>query len=55
MARSQLRRGGPQWQTGGRVLSDDHFEFQGGFSDRGGRRETRRELPPNMAAASGPE
>ena len=51
MALSQLRRGGPQWQTEGRVLSDEHFDFYGGFSERGTRREVRRELPPNLATA----
>jgi hypothetical protein len=50
MALSQLRRGGPQWQAEGRVLSDEHFEFQGGYSERA-RREVRRQLPPNPAAA----
>jgi hypothetical protein len=51
MALSQLRRGGPQWQSEGRVLSDEHFDFHGGFSERGTRREVRRELPPNLATA----
>jgi hypothetical protein len=32
MALSNLRKGEPQWEVeeGRRVLSDDHFEFQGG-------------------------
>lgn len=45
MALSQLRKGGPQWQTEGRVLSDAHFEFQGGIAVRGTGREVRRGLP----------
>jgi hypothetical protein len=33
MALSNLRKGKPQWQVeeGRRVLSDSHFEFQGGL------------------------
>ena len=45
MALAQLRRGGPRWQVGGRVLSDTHFDFQGGYT-AGGRQEMRRMLPP---------
>ena len=45
MALSQLRRGGPQWQTGGRVLSDEHFEFRGGIGERRTRGEVRRVMP----------
>ena len=45
MALSQLRKGGPQWQTEGRVLSDEHFDFRGGELPRGsiGSARTRRE------------
>ena len=53
MALSQLREGGPQWETEGRVLSDTHFEFQGGFTKQGTRREIRRMLPPNLVTAGG--
>lgn len=49
VALAQLRRGGPQWHTTGRVLSDDHFDFQGGIGAPGARRETRRMLPPITA------
>jgi hypothetical protein len=45
MALAQLRKGGPRWQPGGRVLSDTHFDFQGGIAT-GGRQETRRMLTP---------
>ena len=51
MALLQLRRGGPQWQTAGRVLSDEHFDFQGGIGAPGSHRETRRMLPPNAATS----
>lgn len=44
-ALAQLRKGGPRWEGEGRVLSDAHFEFQGGFVRRGARMETRRLLP----------
>jgi hypothetical protein len=47
MALSQLRKGELQWQAEGRVLSDEHFEFQGGPAVRGTGREVRRELPRN--------
>ena len=47
MALSQLRQGGPQWESEGRVLPDAHFDFQGGYSDRGAYREARRMLPQN--------
>ena len=50
MALSQLRKGGPQWENEGRVLSDAHFDFQGGFARRGTQREARRLLPPNPTA-----
>jgi hypothetical protein len=50
MALAQLRRGGPQWHTG-RVLSDEHFDFQGGIGARGSRREMRRMLPRNTATS----
>jgi len=46
MALSQLRKGGPRWEGEGRVLSDEHFEFQGGFAKRGAGRGTRCLLPP---------
>jgi hypothetical protein len=45
MALSQLRKGGPRWEGEGRVLSDEHFEFQGGLARRGSERGTRRLLP----------
>jgi hypothetical protein len=45
MALAQLRKGGPQWQTDGRVLSDVHFEFQGGSARGAARGEDRRMLP----------
>jgi hypothetical protein len=50
MALSQLRKGGPQWETEGRVLSDAHFDFQGGVARRGDQREARRLLPTNPTA-----
>ncbi len=53
MALSQLRKGGPQWQSEGRVLSDEHFDFQGGMAERGARREVRRMLSPNPETAAG--
>lgn len=47
MVLAQLRGGSPKWMHDGRVLSDRHFEFQGG---QGGQRrsadERRRILPP---------
>jgi hypothetical protein len=52
MALSQLRKGGPQWQTEGRVLSDEHFDFQGGMTEPGTRREVRRMLSPTSRAAA---
>lgn len=53
MALAQLRHGGPQWHTGGRVLSDEHFEFQGGIGVRGSsRREMRRMLTPSTATSN---
>ena len=45
MVLSHLRRGGPQWQTEGRVLSDEHFDFQGGIGGGRGGGEARRMLP----------
>ena len=54
MALAQLRRGGPQWQVGGRVLSDTHFDFQGGHSAKG-RPEMRRMLTPLPATADRPD
>ena len=50
MALAQLRKGGPRWEGEGRVLSDEHFEFQGGFARRGIEREIRRLVPPSPHA-----
>lgn len=50
MALSQLRKGGPRWEAGGRVLSDAHFEFQGGVAGRGREWEVRRLLPQTPTA-----
>ena len=50
MALSQLRKGGPRWESEGRVLSDAHFEFQGGLGRRGKVWETRRLLPQSPSA-----
>jgi hypothetical protein len=49
MALAQFRKGGPRWQAEGRVLSDVHFEFQGGGADPGHRTEERRMAPPPAA------
>jgi hypothetical protein len=46
MAIAQLRKGGPQWQTSGRVLPDQHFEFQGGNGEKRPRGDVRRVLLP---------
>ncbi|HEU5041533.1 MAG TPA: hypothetical protein VFT84_11955, partial [Gemmatimonadales bacterium] len=52
MALAGLRQGGPRWQVTGRVLSDDHFDFQGG--DRTATRSgERRMLPPDLPGAPG--
>ena len=45
MALSQLRKGGPQWHTEGRVLSDEHFDFQGGTAQPHTRRGSPHALP----------
>jgi hypothetical protein len=50
MALSQLRKGGPRWTGEGRVLSEAHFEFQGGFARPGAQREIRRLLPTSPTA-----
>jgi hypothetical protein len=50
MALSQLRKGGPRWEGEGRVLSDAHFEFQGGVPRRGMEWEVRRLLPQSPTA-----
>ncbi len=51
MALSQLRNGGPQWQSEGRVLSDEHFDFRGGVAARPAPRVTRRLRPPKPTVA----
>ena len=50
MALSQLRKGGPRLEGEGRILSDAHFEFQGGFARRGMPWDTRRLLPRSATA-----
>jgi hypothetical protein len=45
MALAQLRKGGPQWESEGRVLSEVHFEFQGGITPRADWRADRRMTP----------
>ena len=45
VALALLRRGARPWHPGGRVLSDEHFDFQGGYSGRTLPREHRRVLP----------
>jgi hypothetical protein len=50
MALSQLRKGGPRWESEGRVLSDRHFEFQGGLARRGIEWTVRRLLPASPNA-----
>ena len=50
IALSQLRKGGPRPEGEGRVLSDEHFEFQGGLGRRGRQREIRRLLPKAVEA-----
>jgi hypothetical protein len=51
MTLSQLRKGGPRPDGQGRILPDEHFEFQGGVGRRGGRKEARR-LRPSPADVS---
>ena len=51
MVLSQLRKGGLRREGEGRVLSDAHFEFQGGLAGQGIRREVRRLLPPSPPRA----
>jgi hypothetical protein len=46
VALAQLRKGGPRWQGEGRVLCEEHFEFQGGCGRRQSRQEARRLFPP---------
>lgn len=57
VALAQFRKGGPRWQAEGRVLSDVHFEFQGGNADPGRRTEERRMAPRlgSIGATSQPE
>ena len=52
VALASLRKGGPQWQPAGRVLSDAHFEFQGGSTERGNPGEERRMLRPEKVGSS---
>jgi hypothetical protein len=40
----QHRKDSPPWSLGRRILSEAHFEFQGGNYDPPGRRERRRSL-----------
>jgi len=52
MALAGQRQGGPRWELTGRVLSDDHFDFQGG-TDRGGTPGQERRLArPNGSGAA---
>lgn len=50
MALAQLRKGGPQWQAGGRILSDMHFEFQGGIGEKRTSKDVRRVMLPTSRA-----
>ena len=52
----QLRHGSPAWEPGPRILSDRHFEFQGGSTagtPQASDVERRRRVPPGDAS-SGP-
>jgi hypothetical protein len=42
----QQRTSSPAWSLHGRVLSDAHFEFEGGDHQPSTGRERRREIPP---------
>ncbi len=53
MALSQLRRGGPQWEAEGRVLSDAHFDFQGGVARKPTSWQARCLLPEVQVTADG--
>ena len=46
MALANLRKGNPQWQEreGDRVLSDNHFEFQGGRNAAKANRGVERRM-----------
>jgi hypothetical protein len=52
MALAQLRKGGPHWQSEGRVLSELHFEFQGGLAG-GGQGQTDRRMVPLRGTGTG--
>jgi hypothetical protein len=42
----QQRKGSPAWGLGQRILSEAHFEFQGGDFNPHAGRDRRREIPP---------
>jgi hypothetical protein len=42
----QQTKGSPAWGLGRRILSEEHFEFQGGDHNPPTGRDRRREIPP---------